>query len=246
MDASVSFARLGSFGSVEPSSPGPCLNHASLWCFQSGYLLFLLSSKLDQNLPLKCSHANFTLEVEPFPVLSSNIQEMWLPIWTEKVSISSCKVLYSSPECYIFSWVKSTNSLLTFLFSRCVKTEWWAVVMASSVDQLVLKAYWYKGPGWQGWCLWCAREPVSRSTWSEWGWEPEQQSLRFLATGTMMAVLRQEQKVGPILLECVSQLQLFKKNGFVTEIVILYASVFISGNNACSFDKQWAPCWPDH
>ena len=58
------------------------------------------------------------------------------------------EVQYPDTECSFMGEIvlnaelKSTNSILMLLFSRCAKTEWRTVEMASYVDLLVLYANW--------------------------------------------------------------------------------------------------------
>ena len=102
----------------------------------------------------------FVLHLFKSAALSTNIGEVRLPIRTLwgllvrksniqlqsvvlKPRLLSFSVSYMS-EMILNAELKTTNSILMslFLFSRCVKTEWKAVGTASSVDLLVLKAYW--------------------------------------------------------------------------------------------------------
>ena len=143
-------------------------------------------------------------------MLSSNIEETWLPIWTLRDlllrAVHKPRVLH-----FQLSWSQHTSS-----WCSCSIDVWRLSDGQWLWHPLWLSWFWQhtgKGPGWQG-----VLEPVSQSTWSEWGWEPERQSLRLLGTETMTAVLRQVQKVGPIILEFIRQLQLFfKKKWFCNQ-----------------------------
>ena len=66
-----------------------------------------------------------------------------LPAHTNWLDKMVYHLISSMDKIVLNAELKSTNSIAMylFLFSRCVKTEWKAAYMASSVDLLALKAY---------------------------------------------------------------------------------------------------------